>query len=282
MSGKTGIIDVGGGLRAVYAAGVLDRCLEEGLTFDLGIGVSAGSGNLASFISGQAGRNVPFYTVYARRREYLSVGNLLRKGSLLNLDYVYGTLSNRGGEAALDFGAFTRNPMDLMVVATDAHTGLPHYFYKQDMQEDRYDVFKASSSLPVVCKPYEVDGVPYYDGALSDPVPIGKAFEWGCDKVVLILSLPESYVRTDKKDRKNAARFRRKYPAAAAALEHRSQIYNRQVAEAKEYAKQGKLLIVAPDDTCGVTTLCRDTDKLNRLNQKGYRDAARIAEFLND
>lgn len=27
---KTGVIDVGGGLRGVYAAGVFDRCLEDG------------------------------------------------------------------------------------------------------------------------------------------------------------------------------------------------------------------------------------------------------------
>lgn len=46
---KKGIVDVGGGLRGVYAAGVLDYCLDVGLRFDLGIGVSAGSANLFSF-----------------------------------------------------------------------------------------------------------------------------------------------------------------------------------------------------------------------------------------
>ena len=40
---KYGVIDVGGGLRGIYGAGVLDRCLEEDLRFDLCIGVSAGS-----------------------------------------------------------------------------------------------------------------------------------------------------------------------------------------------------------------------------------------------
>lgn len=40
---KYGVIDVGGGLRGIYGAGVLDRCLEEDLRFDLCIGVSADS-----------------------------------------------------------------------------------------------------------------------------------------------------------------------------------------------------------------------------------------------
>ena len=45
---KTAIIDVGGGMRGIYAAGVLDCCLDERITVDLAIGISAGSANLAS------------------------------------------------------------------------------------------------------------------------------------------------------------------------------------------------------------------------------------------
>lgn len=65
---KTAVVDVGGGLRGVYAAGVLDRCLEDGIYFDAGIGVSAGSANIASYIAGQKGRNYQFYTEYSVRR----------------------------------------------------------------------------------------------------------------------------------------------------------------------------------------------------------------------
>lgn len=50
---KTGVIDVGGGLRGVYAAGVFDYCMDQKIQFDLGIGVSAGSANVASYIAGQ-------------------------------------------------------------------------------------------------------------------------------------------------------------------------------------------------------------------------------------
>ena len=37
---KTAVVDVGGGMRGVYASGVLDRCLKENIQFDLCIGVS--------------------------------------------------------------------------------------------------------------------------------------------------------------------------------------------------------------------------------------------------
>ena len=54
---KYGVIDVGGGLRGIYGAGVLDRCLEEDLRFDLCIGVSAGSAKYGVLSGRQHGRN---------------------------------------------------------------------------------------------------------------------------------------------------------------------------------------------------------------------------------
>lgn len=280
MSGKTGIIDVGGGLRGVYAAGVLDRCMDDGLTFDLALGVSAGSANLASLVSHQPRRNLPFYTEYAMRKAYMSVGNYLRTGSFIDLDYVYGTLSNTGGEAPVDYPAFSASPTELVVVATDAWTGKPCYFTRADIREDRYDVFKASCALPVVCRPYVIDGVPYFDGALSDPVPVQKAFDMGCERVVLILTLPERRLRVPEKDRRKTALLRRRYPHAAAAQQTRSKTYNAGVVLARQYAAQGKVLIVAPEDTCGVSTLTRDVEALQRLYQRGYEDGGKIAPFL--
>ena len=69
---------VGGGLRGIYGAGVLDRCMEEGVQFDCYIGVSAGSANMCSYVAGQHGRNKPFYQDYSFRKEYMSVGNLVQ------------------------------------------------------------------------------------------------------------------------------------------------------------------------------------------------------------
>ena len=191
MAEKTAIVDVGGGMRGIYAAGVLDYCMDNGIRFDLGIGVSAGSANLASFSARQARRNLKFYSEYALRKEYMGIENFLKKHSFIDMDYVYGTLSNSDGEYPLDYAAMMKNPMQVLTVATHAETGEAVYFSKEDMVMDKYHPYKASSSIPFVCKPYVIDGVPYYDGALGDPVPIEKAFSMGCDKVVLLLTLPK-------------------------------------------------------------------------------------------
>lgn len=128
---KFGIIDVGGGLRGIYGAGVLDRCMEEGVQFDCCIGVSAGSANMSSYLAGQHGRNKPFYDEYSFRKEYMSVKNLVEKRSYLDLGYVYGTLSNRGGENPLNYPAMMANSAQMIVVAANARTGQPKYFTKR-------------------------------------------------------------------------------------------------------------------------------------------------------
>lgn len=276
---KTAVVDVGGGLRGVYASGVLDRCLEEGIRFGAGVGVSAGSANIVSYMAGQKGRNYQFYTEYTARKEYMSLRNFLFRKSYIDMDYVYGVLSNDDGENPLDYAALAANPAPFIAVATNAETGEVKYFDKSDMSRNHYDILKASCSIPFVCRPYSIGGVPYYDGALSDPVPIEKAFSLGCEKVVLILTKPRDFLRTPDKDRKLAAGIRKKYPLAAAQLERRAARYNDGITLARQYEKQGKLLIVAPDDTCGMDTLTRNPEAMKRFYEKGFRDGGKIVSF---
>lgn len=278
---KTGIVDVGGGLRGIYAAGVFDWCLDHDIRFDLCIGVSAGSANVTAYVAEQRGRNYRFYAEYSFRKEYMGVGRFLRKRSFIDLDYVYGTLSNSDGEAPLDYQKIMESSSEVLVVATNAETGEAKYFDKGDMKQDCYDILKASSAIPFVCHPYSVEGIPYYDGALSDPVPIEKAFSFGCEKVVLILTKPKDVIRTSKKDEKLATGIRKKYPLVAAKLCKRAVQYNKGVELAKQYEKEGKLLILAPDDTCGMDTLTRDLEAMKQVYGKGIRNAEQIKEFLS-
>ena len=277
---KTGIVDVGGGMRGIFAAGVFDYCMDQGIGFDLVIGVSAGSANAASFLAGQRGRNYKFYTEYSFEKEYMGFRNILTKQSYVDLDYVYGTLSNSTGDCPLDFRALMDNPTELLVSATNALTGSTKYFSKADLEQDNYDIFKASSSLPFFCSPYTVNWIPYYDGALGDPVPIEKAFECGCDKVAVVLTRPAGKPRAPGKDSFFADRIQRKYPFAAQKLRTRVARYNKGVALAKEYEAQGRALIIAPDNICGLDTLSRDKTALIQFYQKGYREAEKLLAFL--
>ncbi|MBQ6344248.1 MAG: patatin family protein [Anaerolineaceae bacterium] len=277
---KTALIDVGGAQRGIYAAGVIDRFMDDGVTFDLGIGVSAGSANIASFISLQKRRNYMFYTVYSRRDEYMSRQNIRKKGCFLDVAYIYGTLSNSDGENPLDYQKFVDNPMEFLAVATEMDSGAVKYFWKQDLRMDYYNVLMASSAMPYVCTPQEVNGTLYFDGSVSDPIPLKKAFSEGCDKVVLILNQPKNMLWSAEEDAHLASRIQNKYPQIAQALLKRAEKYNQGVALAESLSEIGKVKIIAPDDICGIKPLSQDIPSLEALYAKGFHDGAGIIDFL--
>lgn len=276
---KTAIIDVGGGMRGMYAAGVFDACLMDEIEFDIAIGISAGSANIASYLAKQIGRNYMFYREYSARPEYMSVHNFFKTGSFVDLDYIYSTLSNSDGEFPLDYATFKKSNTQMIVVATNAITGKPAYFDRRWLEENQYDIFKASCSIPVVNKPYMIAGVPFFDGALSDTIPLEKALEMGADKIVIVLTKPSDVDRKPLKDAAIAT-FMKHYPQAAEGLRTRAERYNQIVAQAKELQKEGKVLIVAPADTMGIDTLERDSTNLHKLYLEGFLDGQKIKTFL--
>lgn len=277
---KTTVIDTGGGLRGIYGAGVLDRCIEKGISFDRCIGVSAGSANTASFLAGQHGRNFRFYTQYAKRTEYMSVSNILKKHSYLDLDYIYGVLSNSGGEDPLDYDALMKNPTEYTVVATDAESGEPFYFSKADMRQNDYGILKASCCIPIACKAYTVGEKQYYDGGVSDAIPIEYALDAGADRIVLILTRPiDADVSFDKK-RICSVLLKSKYPNVSEALLKRGERFHNSIELAKKLEKDGRLIIIAPSDIGHLKTLTKDTGDLTALYERGKQDAELIKDFL--
>ncbi len=280
MANKTAMIDVGGGFRAIFGAGVMDRMLEDGVRVDHCYGVSAGSANMVSFISGQHGRNHKFYTEYAFRKEYASLDSYVKNHNYANLDYVYSTLSNHDGEYPVDYAAFEANPTDFTVVACNAEDGSTKYFGKSDVSFDNFDIMKASSAVPVACEPYVIDGVPYFDGGIADPVPVQKALNDGYDRVVVVLTRMQDVLREQKKDIAPARILKRSYPAAAERLLNRYKTYNDEVALAKQYEKDGRVLIIAPESLYGLNTLSKSYEGLERMYRAGYAAAEAIPEFF--
>ena len=148
------------------------------------------------------------------------------------------------------------------------------------MQQDNYNVIKASSCVPVINRPYVVNGVPYFDGGLSDPVPIRHALAEGYDKIVLILTRPANDYRQPKNDIRFARILFHSWPNAARALYRRAGNYNRSLEIAKQYEKEGRVLIVAPKDIGKMKTLTRDKTSIQMMYDEGRADGMAIKAFL--
>ncbi len=275
-----GVIDVGGGMRGAYTAGIYDFLSDRGVQpFDCCIGVSAGSANLVSYLAGQRGRNLKFYTEYAFRKEYMSVGHLLRTGSYIDLDYIYTTLSGPGGEDPVDLDAFNASAARYEAVVTDAATGEAVYYDKKELAQGNFDVIKASCCVPGACRPYPVKGRPGFDGGVADPVPYKRAQALGCDRLVVLLTRPAAFVRPALEHEGVFQKALRKWPNTYAAMKRRSVRYNADVASVKLLEREGKALLVAPGDISGMSTLTRDKAAIRRLYDMGYKDGERVLEF---
>lgn len=277
---KTAVIDVGGGIRGVFGAGVLDRCIELSVDFDECIGVSAGSANVISYIAGQRGRNYLFYHEYPFRKEYMSLTNLMKNGSYLALDYIYSELSNAGCENPLDYDAVMRSKKGFTAVCTSADSGKAKYFRKDALLQNDYSILKASCCIPIVCKPQKVGDGLYFDGGISDPVPIEYAIELGCDKIVLILTRPVDAEISFNMESVSSRMMKKTYPALAYSLLERGEKYKNGIELAEKMQDESKLLIVAPKNTHGMNTLTKDKAAINDMYFDGIKSAEKIADFL--
>jgi predicted patatin/cPLA2 family phospholipase len=275
-----GVIDVGGGMRGSFGAGAFDYFMDRGIKFDYCIGVSAGSANLVAYLGGQQFRNFDFYSKYSFRKEYMSMKNLVTTGSYLDLEYIYGDLSNEGGEAPLDYDAFMANPAQFVIVATEALTGNIHYFTKDDLRRNDYGPIKASSCVPVIDRPYFIDGVPYFDGGMSDPIPYRKALDDGCDKLVIILTRPKNDFRDPKRDVRSARILSKFYPRSGKRLYDRAETYNRQLSMILKLEEEGRACIIAPDDIGNAKTLTKDLNNIKYLYRQGLVKAKKAEAYL--
>ena len=125
-----------------------------------------------------------------------------------------------------------------------------------------------------------MNGRPYFDGGIADPVPYRRALEDGCSRVLVLLTRPRSFVRPPLKHTKIMAAAMTSYPKAWAALQRRHEVYNRQVAEVKELEAQGQALLLGPADIEGMSTLRHNDFAMERLYGYGYQDGRKAAAFL--
>ena len=278
---KIGIIDIGGGTKGVYSAGLYDYLIDRHITFDYYLGVSAGAANLASYLAGQRGRTANFYLDYAFRKEYMGFRDWLSDGNFFNLGYVYGTLSVEGGEDSLDVRAMKASGKEFQAVATDAMTGRPHYFGMDDFTPTDLSVFCATCCIPVACRPQRVGDRFYFDGGVSNPIPWKHALNDGVDKMVVVLNRPIDETKNVEKHLKWLRNRLRDYPVIFKRIAMRHVLYNSELDGLINLEKKGIVQRVGPDNLEGVTTLKRDKEAFAKLYNKGYDDGVKVEKFLS-
>ena len=277
---KTGVIDIGGGMRGIYAAGVFDGFIDFKIHFDYCIGVSAGTANIVSFLAGQRGRNYRFYIRHAQDRRYMSLDNMIRRGEYFNLSYIYETLTNHVDP--LNYDALIASDSEMKIVVTNAKTAQPEYFDKKVFSERNCRAIMASCALPIACRAVEIDGNEYFDGGVADPIPIKKALEDGCDRVVVLM--PRNIALRKKPEILKPVYYRvlKDYPELIETINNRHEIYNRSIDELLELKEQGRALIICPAININARITSKNAILLDRRYKLGRQDAVKSLPALRE
>ena len=277
---KTGLVMEGGAFRTIFSAGVCDALLDADLPLpDHLVGVSAGITYGVSYLSRQRGRNLRVLTRFANDRRYMGANNYLLPGnrSYFGLQFSYETIPNQ--LEPYDHDAFEAYAGEAEAVVTNLNTGLPEY-----MPVPRRDwtnkLLQASCALPVMFPIYHLKGQPYLDGGCSDAIPWKRAFEVGCDRVVVLLTRERSYVKEPEKLMPVLRKLYPQYPAFLDALATRAERYNQCRKELFRLEQEGNVLVLAPEDTTNFSRTERDLVKIRTLWQDGYFAGRRRMEEI--
>lgn len=267
-----GLVLEGGTFRPIFSCGVMDALLAHGLMFDYVIGVSAGITDGFSYISRQPERNLEVVRRYRNDPRYLGVGNYRKCGSLFGLDFVFGEIPRT--LLPYDWDAFRAYEGRIRVGVTNARTGLPEYLDGKQLDDDN-TMLRATCAIPFYFPAIEIDGTPYYDGGLTDPIPIRKALADGSEKNLIVLTQPAGYrKKTTRSTRFAASALHRRYPALSRVLLHRAKLYNDTVCFANQLAAHHPETTVLLRPETPLNSFEKDVPRL----ETGYRQGYELAE----
>ena len=132
---KTGLVLEGGAMRGIFTAGVTDVLMENNITFNGAVGVSAGACFGCNCKSNQNGRAIRYNLRFCKDKRYCSMHSLITTGNMFNAEFCYHTIPDKLD--IFDVQAFETNPMEFYIVATDIDTGkaVYHRMKKADYRE---------------------------------------------------------------------------------------------------------------------------------------------------
>ncbi|MDO4864043.1 MAG: patatin family protein [Ruminococcus sp.] len=280
---KYGLVMEGGAMRGLFTVGVTDVLMENGITFDSSVGVSAGACFGCNYKSGQNGRAIRYNLRFRSEKRYCSWSSLIHTGDMFGAEFCYHTIPEKLD--IFDNETYEANPMTFYVVGTDINTGKAVYHNCRTAKGDDLEWIRAPASMPLVSRRVEIGGREFLDGGISDSIPLRFMESTGCERNVVILTQPRGFVKTQSRTLGLVKlRYGRKYPELVRALEERPKMYNDELRYISAAEKAGRALVIAPPEKLPIGHVEHDMDKLlevYRIGRKAARERlAEVREFL--
>ena len=277
---KKGLVLEGGAMRGLWTAGVTDVMMEHDIRPDGLIGVSAGAAFGCNYKSRQVGRAIRYNTRFARDRRYSGLWSLLTSGDYFNANFGYHVVPF--DYDVFDTKAFEENPMQFIVVCTDVLTGQAVYHDMQHVSYEELEWLRASASMPLVSKVVEVEGHKLLDGGVSDSIPLSYFENIGYDRNVVILTQPLGYRKAPSKLMPLMRLSLRRYPNMIKALDERHIMYNKQLAYVAQAEREGRCLVIRPDEKIPIGHIAHDAEQMRRVYELGRLVGERYIDKIKE
>lgn len=281
---KKGLVMEGGAMRGMFTAGVTDVLMENNITFDGAIGVSAGAVFGCNYKSNQPGRVIRYNKRFCNDKRFCSFHSLRKTGDLYGHEFCYYTMPNELD--IFDRETYKNSPMEFYVVATSVDTGKPAYINCPNGDDNDLEAYRASASMPLVSNIAEINGGKYLDGGLSDSVPLKYFESIGYDKNVVILTRPRGYTKGKNKLMPILKMKYRKYPEFVKTMANRHIMYNDEMNYIYEAEKEGRAIVIMPDEALEIGFSEKSPEKLQEIYELGRKAAekrlAELKEFLGE
>lgn len=277
---KAGLVLEGGAMRGLFTAGVIDVLIENNIKFDGAVGVSAGAAFGVNYKSHQIGRVLRYNLKFAGNPRFASWKSWRKSGNLYGANFCYHIIPDKLDK--FDKETFQKDPMEFWCVATNAETGKPVYHKLTNAGYLDLEWIRASASIPFFAHTVAIRGNYYFDGGVSDSIPLTFFSKLNYDKKVIITTQPQNYRKKHDKVWPIEKAVLRKYPAVLEKIKTRSQDYNQVMDQMEQEEKIGKCFTIRPPYPLKIGTMESDEKELTRVYQVGREEARkRLSDLIN-
>lgn len=278
MAMKKGLVLEGGAMRGLFSAGVIDILMENNLSPDGVIGVSAGAAFGCNIKSKQPGRVIRYNKKLAHDWRYASFRSLLTTGDYFGGEYAYHYMPRHLDY--FDVETFNNNPMEFWAVCTNVGTGKAVYKRLMEVDNNCLEYIRASASMPIAARIVTVEGKKLLDGGIADSIPLRFFQEQGYDRNLVVLTQPANYVKEPNKLMPLMRLWLRRHPRIIRALEQRHIMYNNQLEYVRQEEKKSNTLVLRPETALTIGHLSHNPDDMQATYEHGRKVATKHLEEI--
>ncbi|WP_028896138.1 patatin family protein [Prevotella sp. HUN102] len=268
---KKGLVLEGGAMRGLFSAGVMDVLMEEGITFDGAVGVSAGAAFGCNMKSKQHGRVIRYNKRFAKDWRYASLRSLILTGDYFGGEYDYHHIPTK--EDVVDFETFRKNPMEFWIVCTNVGTGKAFYKQLHSCDYEELEYIRASASMPLASRIVTINGQKLLDGGIADSIPLDFFQKQGYERNLVVLTQPIDYAKEPNKLLPLIRLQLRHYPRMIKAIAERHIMYNKELQFVRQEEAKGNTLVIRPKEKLTIGHISHSPDEMQATYELGRKAA---------